>query len=185
MWVVSELWCGGIPTSYSDPSTPRISLLIVTLLNQPFRPTFSFYRFLDCSFPPFFLSPTNPEPFIIKNLLFVTAPRLLSLCKAPPTWMSPAPATRQPLPLIPAHRAKCLCMPPFPGMVRSSFSALGLHPDPCHLLGGSPVQGSSAPLFPCIALLSSPPNSGIVWSLVSCWVDFCARARDQGASTPW
>ena len=40
----------------------------------------------------------------------------------------------------------------FPWRCAPPFAALGLHPSPCHTLGGSPVAGPSAPLCSCLSL---------------------------------
>ena len=63
--------------------------------------------------------------------MFVPAPQLLSRYKAPPTWTSPAPATRQPPLLVSAHCTAYLRLPPFPVTVSPSHflpSALSQFP---------------------------------------------------------
>ena len=68
---------------------------------------------------PSFLPPPHPQLFIFRALSFTAAPHLFSRCKAPPTWTLPAPATRQPPPLVPATYAAGLHLPPFPVSVLS------------------------------------------------------------------
>ena len=61
-----------------------------------------------------FIPPPHLQLFIVRPLSFTPITHLLSWCEAPPTCTLPAPTTRQPPPLVPAPRAACLCLPPFP-----------------------------------------------------------------------
>ena len=111
---------------------------IITNLSSPSAPPDSTI-FLGRSFPSSILPPPHHQTFVVVYLfLFVPAPHLLSRRKSPPAWTFPAPATRQPWPLVSAPCSACLRLPPFPVTVRppSPFSALGLSLGPCQPLGG-------------------------------------------------
>ena len=73
----------------------------------PFLPTLFFSRFLECSFPPLSYLPPISSLSSLKPYQLSTAPHFLFGCEAPPTWTSPAPAARQPPPLVPVPRAAC------------------------------------------------------------------------------
>ena len=51
--------------------------------------------------------------------------------------------------------------------------------------GFHPLRVPPRIFVPALPSPSSPPNPGIVQFLFSCRVDFSARERGQGASTPW
>ena len=121
-------------------------------LVYPFCPAFFFSRFLDRYFTP--LSYLLPLRICssLKPFQFSPAPHLLSRCEFPPTWMSPAPAARQPPPLIPVPSVVCLHLLPLLCRFVPPFSALGLYPGPCWPLGGSPDVGTSVSLCLCLIL---------------------------------
>ena len=140
---------------------------------------------MDCSFPPLsYLPPIRSHSYLIPSQ-FSPAPHLLSRCKALPTWTSPAPTACQPPPLVPAPRAACLFLLSLPYQFSPHFAALGLHPDLCCPLGGSPVMGPFEYLCPCLVLpdFSSESWHCPVWC--PCRVVFREKARGQVASTPW
>ena len=114
---------------------------------------------------------------------FSSAPHLLSRCKAPPTWMFPAPTTPKPLPLVHFPRSACLRLLPFHGTVHSPLFHPRPSPRSLSAPGGLTRHGSlrasmSLPRPPRVLLrilaLSSP------W--YCCRVDFRVRSRGQGAS---
>ena len=81
--------------------------------------------------------------------------------------------------------AVCLRLVTFPCRFDLAFATLSLHPGPYQPLGGSPV---TVPLRLCVPALPSPsfpPTLGIVKFRCPCQVDFCEKAREQGAYTPW
>ena len=140
---------------------------------------------------PYFLPPHHPQPFIIRIHSFTPAPHLLSRCKAPPTWTPPAPATRQPPPLVPEPRVVCLRLPPVPVPVRSPLCCPRPAPMSLSDPGGLARHGSlcasvSLPLTPRF-LLRILTSSG-PWFLVR-WL--FARGREAklpplpGSCAPW
>ena len=191
---MSELWGGGVPTSDSDPSTPRLRRQCYKLYIYPSCPTW-FYCFSGL-----FLSLLHPNPyhhqqFIVESLsLFVHTFHVFSFREAPPTWTSPAPATRQPPQLVYAPCSACLRLSPFPVTARPPsppFDTLGLHPVPCHPLVGLSVANPSVSPVP----LPRPPWV-LLWILASSgswffvgWI--LAWGRDSrapplpGSWSPW
>ena len=90
--------------------------------------------------------------------------------------------------------AACLCAPHcMPTSVTMSRDYVPTTPFPPLACSQAPVRTWGVLLLrvpthlcaPSLPSLSDPHSSGIFWCLVFCWVDFCARARGQGASTPW
>ena len=144
------------------------------------------HRFPNRYFPSSVLSPPHPYPFIVEALpLFTRFPPPLPVWSAP-TWALPIPTNRQPPLLVPTPHSACLHLSPFPVMVRSPLFRPWPAPKYMSSPGGfngcgSPHACVYLPLPPWVLLLilaSSGP-----WS--RCWVDLKARARVQGASTPW
>ena len=137
-------------------------------------------------------TPSPQQPFIVEALyLFAPDFHLLSFRESPPTWTSPAPATRQPPPLVSVPHAACLHLLPFTVTVHPPFAALGLLPGTCQPLGGSSVTGTSVsfvpPLHPSCVLLCILASSGS-WFLVG-WIfaqGIEARAPPlPGTQVPW
>ena len=134
---------------------------------------------------PSFLPPPYPQPFVIIALSFISNLHLLSRCEALTTWNFPLTATRHPPPLVPAPRAVCLRLPPFPVLVRSPH----FRPWPAPRYLSSPggfylLQVPPHLRIPASPSTISPLNIGIVQSLVSCQVVFRERSIGQVASTP-
>ena len=136
---------------------------------------------MDHYFPSSILLLTPQKPIIVVSLsMFAPALHLLSWCKAPPTWTSPAPATRQPLPLVSApntlrHYTRTCTVTVCP----ATFAALGLLSGPFCPLGFRPPWVLPSPLYPRIAL---PECSSFAWNLLV--FGFSVRwifARGQGA----
>ena len=149
-------------------------------LIYPFLTPFFFSRFMDRLFPPIsYLLPiyscSSSKPYPI-----LPTTHLLYQYKAVIACTLPVPATQQPSPLIPAPRAACLRLPPFTMKISPPISLRSLS-----YLGVCLSWVTQRLCVPDSPSLSSPSNIGITWSLVSCQVDFCARERGQGASTPW
>ena len=100
--------------------------------------------------------------------------------------MLPAQSTRRPLLLIPAPRAACLCLPPFPVL----FSSPLFHPRPSPGSLSSPGEFSCRGSICASVSLSRPPWF-LLWILElsgpwdCCQVVFCENLRGRGASTPW
>ena len=140
---------------------------------------------MDLHFP---LFPTAAPSVAIphQSPLVSPAPHLLSRCKSLLTWLPPSPATCQPPPLVPVPRAVCLRLLQLP--LRSALPLCRSWPATRSLSASRGVLPARVPprLFvPASLSPRSPPNPGIVRSLVSCWVGFRARERGQVASTPW
>ena len=116
-WCLSELRGSGVLTSGIEHSGPRPrSLLLLFSLALP--PHLFLLLFLDRYLPPLsYILPIRSR-YYLKPSKFSPATHLLSWCKTPPNWTSPAPAARQPLPLVPAPRAACLHLLPFPCRLR-------------------------------------------------------------------
>ena len=123
--------------------------------------------FHDRYFPPIFLPPPHPQPFLVEVLLFHLLPTSSPGAKRRPPGRRPylPPATLCCLSLLPARR-DCVCrrscasvLPPLLSLdftqILSAWGGVCLsrvHPHIC-------VPTSPSP--------SSLPNIGIVWSLVS------------------
>ena len=105
--------------------------------------------------------------------------------EAPPNWMSPVPATHQPpTPVYAPAPHDCICCR-YCDCASTDFPSSAFSHTPVSPGGGFP---SRVPLLLCAPALtypSSPPNPGIVWSLVSCQVDVRRNGRGQDASNPW
>ena len=141
--------------------------------------------------PPSFLPPLHLHPFTVRALSFTSFHHLLSRCEAPPTQTLPIPATNQTLPLVPAPRAVCLRLPPFPVTFCSPLCRLLTVPMFLWTPGGFSRHRSlhasvSLPLPPRV-LLQIMALSG-TWFLV--WWLFAqgkeARAPSlPGSRAPW
>ena len=104
----------------------------------------------------------------------------------PSTWTSPAPASRQYPPLVPAPRAACLRLLPCPACAPPPISALGLISGICQLLGGLACRGSLRIYVPLPSPTGCSPVSRnlLVFGFLS--GGFSRKGeRPEGASTPW
>ena len=111
--------------------------------------------FLYHYFPSSVLLSPHHHLYIVVSLSLCVSPatHLLSRHQSPPTWTSPAPATRKTLPLVSAPRSARMHLPLFPVTVSPPpFPTLGLLPGPCWPLGGLSVTGSLR--LPCAFNLS-------------------------------
>ena len=149
--------------------------------------------------------PHNLFPYTVSGSLFTLISYRLPICirySSKPSYF-----TRYPLPLLvlsavylgvaphppsaslcrsslrPAPRA-CVCcrscagaLPPLP---TSACTQVPVGP-----WGVLHVQVHPRLYVPASSSPRSPPNTGIVRFLVSCWLAFCARERYQGASITW
>ena len=125
--------------------------MLNTFIFSPSAPHFPL-SFYGSFVSPSFLLPPYPQLFVARALSFTPSPRILSRCKAPPTWTLPAPPPA-------SLRHSSLCPAPHACVSRrflcrfvSPFVSFGLNPGPCKTLGGLPVAGPSAPLCSCLAL---------------------------------
>ena len=127
----------------------RCFLLIFSLYLTPHR---FLIPFSGSFFPPLsYLLPIRSRSSL-KPSQFSPVPHLLSRCKAPPTWMLPAPATRHPSPLFRVPCVAWLHLLPFLCQFDPPFVAVGLHSGPCRPLGGLPIAGPSASPCTCLVL---------------------------------
>ena len=125
-----------------DQSVTRICslLLIFSLALTPHIFLLLFYGSLFTPLSQLFLILSRSY---LKTSEFLSAPRLISRCKTPPTWTLLAPTACQPPPLVPAPHDACLRLLMFPCWISPPFADLGLNPGPCRPLGGLPVAGPS------------------------------------------
>ena len=146
-WGLSRLWGGGIPTSDIDHYAPRLWRLTL-YFNLAITPQFFILTFLDCSFPPYCLSPPHPQLFIVEDILFQSLPISSPVRSAAHLGLY-APSKCQPQPLIPAPLSTCLCFPPFSVTVSSP-----------RLL---PLACTQVPVSPWgVCLLRVPPLSACI-----------------------
>ena len=113
-----------------DHSVPRLIHLLL-LFSLSLIPNIFLLPLSQLFFTPLsYLLPIRSR-FSLKPSQFSPTTHLLSRCKAPRTWTSPAPAAHQPLSLVPVPRAACLHILPFLCLFAPPFAALSLHPGPC------------------------------------------------------
>ena len=160
---------------------------IVTTLNLALLPHLFLPFFWIILFPPpLYCPPINSLhlhiPLSVLHLLPTSSPGAKHC--PPGRFLYPPPASLRRLYLRPAPQAY-VCRR-FPWLCTPPFATLGLRPGPFHTLGGLSVTGPSVSPVPLYrspwVLLGFLASSG---SLSIYWVDFRARARGQGASTPW
>ena len=171
------------PRTVTPPHLGSVAIVTTIIYGPPAPPDSTV--FLDGSFPSSILPPPPSAAVHCRSPLYVCT-------HSPPPLPARSAAhlnvarTRQPPPLISSPRATCLRLPPFPVTVRPPLCRPRPAPRSLSAPGGFARRGSPRlPCAPALPFLISPPNPRIFWFLVSCRVDFRARARGQGASTPW
>ena len=183
-WGFSYLWCGGIAILDIDHSVPRLCHLELNF-NLAHPPQLFFLSLLG-SYLPLFPTASPSSAIHCWIPLVPPSPRLLSRCKARPSWALPAPphppasvacpCTLRRV-LVSAAASRAVALPPLPP---SDFTQI-----PVRTWGVFPSRVRLHLCVPASLSPSSPMNLDIVHFWDRCWVDFSENSIGQGASTPW
>ena len=137
------------------------------------------------------LIPPHEHQLLVLTPIFTPVSHLLSQRESSPTWMSPTPATWQPLLLVSAPRAALLYLPPFPASVCLPVAYLGLQPGPYQPLRGLSVVIPSVSVCLRFSLSMCLPMYWHILVFGLCQVVICVRGQEAmappfpGSQSPW